>query len=249
MRLALTVMVMCAGCDALFNLDHVPSMPIDASGDGSGRIDAMVDARDGSRAGFVQVTSATSNGGVTVNKSYSFDQTAGDLNVVFIGWTSSGSHVTSVTDTAGNAYALGVAEGYGNVLGQTAYYAANIKPGPNTVSVTFNQTTENLDLRIVEYAGVATADALDTSVSTVSSGMVATTGTFITTAPHTIVVAGFMMSGAATGAGNGCTERIITGVGNLVEDFEKLTAGGGEATAPQDQNGAYIGQAAVFAVP
>src|SRR5260221_13832567 len=33
-------------------------------------------------------------------------QTAGDLNVVVVGWFDAGATVTSLTDTAGNSYAL-----------------------------------------------------------------------------------------------------------------------------------------------
>jgi len=246
MRLALATMVMCAGCDALFNLDHVQGPATDARGDGS--IDAMVDAPERSHT-FVQATSTTSTTSLAVFKLYSFAQTAGNLNVVFIGWTSSGSQVMSVTDTAGNIYTAATGQPYGGRLGQVVYYAPNIKGGTNTVTVQFNQSTTGIDVRLLEYSGVSTTDPLDATAQGVSTGMLATTGTFNTTAAHTIVIAGFFMSGIATGAGSGCTQRIITGDGNLVEDFEKFTAGPSEATAPQNQNGAYIGQAVSFSAP
>ena len=58
---------------------------------------------------FVQVKSAvpqTPQTSVTVT--YTKAQTAGDLNVVVIGWNDSTAQISSVTDSKGNAYVLAV---------------------------------------------------------------------------------------------------------------------------------------------
>jgi len=88
-------------------------------------------------------------------------QTAGNLNIVVVGWNDATSTVSPVTDSAGNTYHLAVAptrftgakDGGGN-LGQSIYCAANIKGGVNPVTVTFNQTALYPDIRILEYSGI-----------------------------------------------------------------------------------------------
>ena len=89
--------------------------------------------------------SATYNGG----------QSAGNLNVIAIGWNNTTSNITTLTDSAGNAYQVAVPTFRGNGMSQAIYYAANIKSaaaGSNKVTVTFNQATAFIDLRIAEYA-------------------------------------------------------------------------------------------------
>src|SRR5256885_17262180 len=44
----------------------------------------------------------------TVAVAYTAAQTAGNLNVVVVGWNDSTAHVLTVTDARGNAYALAV---------------------------------------------------------------------------------------------------------------------------------------------
>src|SRR5215471_19591692 len=66
-------------------------------------------------------------------------QSAGNLNVVFVGWLDSTTTVTSVTDTKGNVYtrAVGPTISSGNAQ-QSVYYAKNIAAaaaGANTVTI------------------------------------------------------------------------------------------------------------------
>ena len=63
----------------------------------------------------------------SVALAYSGAQTAGNLNVVAIGWSDSTAQVQSVTDSRGNSYAL--ASGpivQTGIQSQAIYYAANI---------------------------------------------------------------------------------------------------------------------------
>ena len=53
---------------------------------------------------FVQVASQDPSAGSTVAVTYTVAQTAGDLNVVVIGWADSTSAVNSVTDSSHNVY-------------------------------------------------------------------------------------------------------------------------------------------------
>ena len=100
---------------------------------------------------YVQVNSAvpqTNQSTVTVR--YNNAQTAGNTNILAIGWNNATSNITSVTDSAGNTYQLAVPTARGAGLSQAIYYAPNIKAAPaatNTVTVTFNTATPYVDIR------------------------------------------------------------------------------------------------------
>ena len=88
---------------------------------------------------FVQVASATPQSSQTsVKVSYSQPQTAGDLNLVAVGWNDTSATVQSVTDSVGNSYTLAAGPLKGTALTQSIYYAKNILGGSNTVTVTFS---------------------------------------------------------------------------------------------------------------
>ena len=54
-------------------------------------------------------------------------QSAGDLNVVVVGWNDTSATVSSVTDTSGNVYTRAVGPTtYPGALTQSIYYSANI---------------------------------------------------------------------------------------------------------------------------
>src|SRR5260370_36320545 len=80
---------------------------------------------------FVQQNFATpqttSAGSVSVTCTAA--QTAGDLNVVVVGWNDTQAAVSSVSDTAGNVYALAVGPTPGTGLSQSVYYAKKIVSG------------------------------------------------------------------------------------------------------------------------
>jgi len=94
---------------------------------------------------FVQVKAATpQTSQSSVGVTYSGAQTAGNTNVVAIGWNNATSNITSVTDSAGNTYQVAVPTARGSGVSQAIYYASNIKAaaaGTNTVTATFNTAT------------------------------------------------------------------------------------------------------------
>ena len=98
---------------------------------------------------FVQVNAATPQTNQTqVSVTYTSAQVAGDTNILAIGWNNATSNITSVTDSAGNAYQLAVPTARGSGISQAIYYAKNIKAaaaGTNTVTVTFNTATPYVD--------------------------------------------------------------------------------------------------------
>src|SRR5215831_10125439 len=71
---------------------------------------------------------------------YASPQTAGNLNILAIGWNDQGASITNVTDSAGNTYKVAVPTFRGGGLSQAIYYATNIlSSGNNTVTVMFDQ--------------------------------------------------------------------------------------------------------------
>ena len=100
---------------------------------------------------YVQGTAQVPTAGKTVAVTYTTAQTAGDLNVVAIGWSDSTSTVSSVTDSKNNIYlvAAGPTTKSGNST-QVIYYAQNIAAaaaGANTVTVTFSTSVAYPDVR------------------------------------------------------------------------------------------------------
>ncbi len=101
---------------------------------------------------FVRVAyAAPQSAATTVSAPYSAAQTAGDLNIVVVGWNDTVSDVLSVVDTAGNAYSRAIGPTAGTGLRQSIYYAPNIVGGANTVTVTFTRAAQFADVRILEY--------------------------------------------------------------------------------------------------
>src|SRR5215831_14008086 len=75
----------------------------------------------------------------TVTATYNSAQTAGNLNVVIVGWNDATATVTSVSDTKGNVYSLAVGPTVRpGQNSQSMYYAPNIAAataGSNVVTV------------------------------------------------------------------------------------------------------------------
>ena len=89
---------------------------------------------------FVQVKSATpqtASGSVAVT--FTLAQTAGNLNVVAVGWNDTTSTVSSVSDSMGNNYVLAIGPTSGTGLRQSIYYAGACKAGSNTVTVSLTR--------------------------------------------------------------------------------------------------------------
>ncbi len=197
---------------------------------------------------FVQVNSNTSNSALTLAVTYTTPETAGNLNVVVVGWSDTTSSVVSVVDDNTNPYRLaGTTAGHG--LSQAIYYAPNILVAPHsapTVTVTFNQAAAFPDVRILEYSGLSTTFPLDTWTG--NTGVSTAADSLATTTTQTDLILGAGTTGAAfTAAGTGFTSRLITPVfGDIVEDSNAtLPAGSHNATATLT-NGSWLMQVAGF---
>src|ERR1700730_15899599 len=81
---------------------------------------------------YVQSNYATLHPTATaVRVQYTGAQTAGNLDVVIVGWSDSNAHVSSVKDSRGNAYHLAVGPTVlTSTFSQVLYYAQNLLAAP-----------------------------------------------------------------------------------------------------------------------
>jgi hypothetical protein len=185
---------------------------------------------------FVQVAAATPRTPTaSVPVTYAVAQTAGNLNIVVVGWNDTTSTVNSVTDSNLNQYTLAVGPTTGTGLQQSIYYARNIAPGGNTVTVAFSKAAVFADVRALEYSGLDTANPLDlpAAVGAAGTGSTANSGSATTATANDLIFGAGTTSGHFNGPGTGFTSRIITSPdGDIAED--KIVSGTGSynATAP-----------------
>ena len=194
---------------------------------------------------FSQVASATPQSATaSVPVSYPAAQTAGDLNVVVVGWNDTAATVQSVKDSAGNTYSLAIGPTSGTGLEQSIYYAANIVGGSNTVTVTFSQAAAYPDVRILEYRGVT---AVDVTAGATGSSTAANSGSATTRSATELIFGADLVATTTGAAGSGFTSRIITSPdGDLAEDKIVTTAGSNSATATLSGSGPWVMQMVTF---
>lgn len=184
----------------------------------------------------------------TVSVPYLSAQTAGNLNVVVVGWNDTAASITSVTDSAGNSYQVALPTAQGNGMSQALYYARNISASAanaNKVTITFSQAAAYPDIRIMEYKNVDPTNPFDVGASATGSAATANSGNVTTTAAPELLVGAGMTQGVFSGAGSGYTKRMITSPdGDVVEDRVVSTSGSYNATAPV--NGTWLLQLAAF---
>jgi hypothetical protein len=202
-------------------------------------------ATAGGPISFVQVASATPQSPTRiVNLPYPLAQTAGDLNVVVVGWNDTLATVSAVTDTAGNAYRLAVDLTSGNALRQAIYYAPAIRGGATTVTVQFSQPAVYADVRILEYRGVSTLDKVAASHG---NSATASTPAVTPSAARELLVAANTVASSTAAAGNGFTQRTITYPdGDLVEDRIVSSVASYRPTAPLTRSAPWVMQMVTF---
>jgi hypothetical protein len=196
---------------------------------------------------FVQVAAATPQSSTaTVSVAYPEAETAGDMNVVVVGWNDTTATVQSVKDSGGNNYVLAIGPTSGTGLRQSIYYLSNIVGGANTVTVTFSQAAAFPDVRILEYRGVTAADV---TAGASGNSAAANSGAATTTSPYELIFGANMVFTGNAAAGNGFTTRIITSPdGDIAEDEVVTTAGSTSATAALTSSGPWVMQMVTFIV-
>jgi hypothetical protein len=196
---------------------------------------------------FVQQNYKTSNpSGSSLVVPYKAAQTAGNLNIVVVGWNDTTAAVNAVIDSNQNSYIPAVGPTAGEALTQTIYYARNIAGGSNTVTVTFNQTAMYPDVRVLEYSGADPTGPLDVTAAAAGTGLTANSGSATTNTLSELVFGAGMTFTSFSTAGSGFTNRIITNFGDIAEDATVLSAGSYSVTAPLTSSAPWVMQMATF---
>jgi len=201
---------------------------------------------------FIQGSYATPQSPTsTVTVKYAAAQSAGDLNVVVIGWNTPASVVASVTDTMGNAYALAAGPTVqSNAVAQSIYYAKNIAgaaAGANTVTVQFSAPASYPDVRILSYTGLDRTNPLDVAVGASGNSATSDSGALTTSNANDLLVAADTVWSMTPGPGSGFTSRILTKPnGNIAEDTVVTSTGSYRATVPLSGGGPWINQLVTF---
>ncbi|HEY2467587.1 MAG TPA: IPT/TIG domain-containing protein [Terracidiphilus sp.] len=195
------------------------------------------------------VTPQTSQTKVTIP--FTSAQTAGDLNVVVVGWYNNTSNVSTVADNSGNPYTLAVGPTVASgTATQSIYYAKNIAAaaaGANSVTVTFSAAAPYPDIRILEYKGADPNTPVD--VTAASNGTIATSnsGSATTTNASDLIFGANYIASLTTSPGSGFTERILTSPdGDIAEDQMVTSTGSYSATATLSASGWWVMQMVAF---
>ena len=201
---------------------------------------------------FVQVNSATPQSSPTsVALKYTAAQTAGNLNVVVVGWNDTTSQVQQVVDSSGNIYQLAVGPTVRpGTATQSIYYAANIAAAPantNTVTVTFSAAAAFPDVRIAEYSGIAAVNPVDIAVGAQGSSTTSSSGNITTTNANDLLVGANVVQTLTQSAGTSFTNRVITAPdGDILEDRIVTATGSYSATAAISPTGEWVMQLVAF---
>jgi hypothetical protein len=206
-------------------------------------------SNSGAKIGFVQVKAATpQSASASAAVSYPLGQTAGNLNIVAVGWNDTTSTVNSVKDSRGNSYELAIGPTTGTGLRQSIYYAKNIAGGSNTVTVTFNRAAAFVDVRILEYSGLDTSSPLDATAGAADRGTSPSSGSATTTAANELIFGAGTTDNQFTGAGSEFTSRIITTPdADIAEDKVVNSVGNYSAAAPAPSS-KWVMQMATFRI-
>jgi hypothetical protein len=194
---------------------------------------------------FVQVNYKTSNSATLVTVPYPSAQTAGNLNIVVVGWNDATSAVNSITDSKGNTYLRAVGPTAGTKLTQSIYYAKNIAAGTNTVSVTFNVAASEPDVRVLEYSGADQVNPLDVTSAAAGTGSTSNSGPASITSLNELIFGAGTTFNALT-PGSGFTQRVLTNFGDIVEDATVASMGTYSVTAPLHLSAPWVTQMATF---
>ncbi len=230
-------------------------LAVDAAGNRSGysNIVSVTIGQAGGPAsiGFVQVKYAvpqTPQQTVTVVLSQA--QSAGNLNVVVVGWNDTTASVASVTDSKGNSYVRAVGPTIlPGKLSQSIYYARSIAAagaGMNTVTVKFNQPAAFADIRVLEYKGLDKTSPVDVTATGSGTGTMASTADVKTKSANVLIFGANTVSSITTGPGAGFTSRVITSPdADIAEDRVVSRIGSYSAYAPIT-SGSWVMQMVAF---
>ncbi|MBZ5676611.1 MAG: fibronectin type III domain-containing protein [Acidobacteriia bacterium] len=191
---------------------------------------------------------------VTVNVTFTAAQTAGNLNVVAVGWNDTTAVINTVTDSRGNVYTRAVGPTVlSGSLSHSIYYAKNIvsaAAGANIVTVTFSVAAVYPDVRILEYRGADPNNPVDVTAAGSGNSATSTTGAVTTTNPTDLLFGANVVSSYTSNAGAGYTIRMNTNPnGDIAEDQMVAAIGSYTASAPLGSSGGWVIQMVAFRTP
>ncbi len=198
---------------------------------------------------FVQQAQNLPNSGTSAT--FTGPETAGDFNVVVVGWPDQTSSVLSVTDDNSNTYILaGTSGGQGD--SEAIYYARNISVSTTTtptVTVNFVQALGSADVRVLEYTGFSSAAVTVDNWIGNSGGNSPATSNTVTTSTSSLIVGAGTASQAFTSGGipSGLTSRTINSFGDVAMDSNGAVAAG-SYQAGSNVVGAWVMQAVGFSI-
>jgi len=176
--------------------------------------------------------------GTTTTTTLAFNSanTAGNFIAVAIRGGLSNAQVFTVKDSNSNTYMQAKQIGSsGSAVTSAIYYAENIKPGANTITVTMT-VSGPLRIDILEYSGVATSNSLDATAAATTTSTSPNSGNLTTTANGDLLLG--MVATADSDAftsGSGYTARDFVPVEPntklVTEDQIQSTAGTASAPA------------------
>jgi fibronectin type 3 domain-containing protein len=186
----------------------------------------------------------------SVSVTFPAAQTAGDLNVVAVGWNNSTAAVSTITDKSGNIYTLAVGPTIqSGVASQAIYYAKNIlaaAAGANSVTVTFSSSAAYPDIRILEYTGADPNSPVDVTAANSGNSATSSSGAATTTNGPDLIFGANLVQTTTAGPGSGFTRRLLTSPdGDIAEDQMVPVIGSYTATAPLS-SGQWIMQMVAF---
>jgi len=205
-----------------------------------------------SAIGFVQMNYATpQTPAIAVNVPFTAAQSAGDLNVVVVGWNDTTARVVSVADTKGNPYqvAVGPTARSGEVT-QAIYYGKNIAAaaaGANAVTVSFDTPAQWADIRVLEYRGLDPTSPVDVTAAATGTNATSSTPAVATTNASDLLFAANIVTSFTGSAGTGWTNRVITSPdGDIAEDRLVTATGSYTSTAPLTGAASWVMQMVAF---
>jgi nitrogen fixation protein FixH len=203
---------------------------------------------------YVQGADATPQSPQTsVSVTFPAVQTAGNLNIIVVGWNDSTATVSTITDKSGNTYTRAVGPTVqSGIASQSIYYAKNIAAaaaGGNSVNVKFSSAAASPDIRILEYKGADPNSPVDVTAANSGNSATSSSGAATTTNATDLVFGANLVQTTTTGPASGFTSRLLTSPdGDIAEDQTVTAIGSYSATAPLN-SGRWIMQMVAFRTP
>lgn len=254
-RWPIGLLVLLAGCDYVWNLERFPDAQPGAQRDAvtaDGAPDATaLDGRPVSGITFVQKAYIDHLTTTNVHAAFTNPVVAGDLLVVFVGWSGTGM-IAPVTfsDSAGHAYVTAPASSF-NLLQQAVFYCPNATAAAAgmTLDATFTTTQQKIDIRALEYRGLAATNVVDFAIGGGNTSQQVSIGNS-TAGPNELLVAGAIVGSTVSQPSNGWNNRGITPVtGSIAEDLVAVTQGSYIAGVLQQSTSDYVIHLVAFKSP